>query len=82
LDKHHAAYLVAIHPMPAIAKMFALPKMRKYPHGIILDENAETLAAFPNEPAKLTVLTLTDTGRIEKISYWGPAKEPVAGYLK
>jgi hypothetical protein len=82
LEKHEAAYLVNIHTMPAVARLFAFPKMRKYPYRIVLIEKAETLAVFPSEPDKVTVLTLTKAGRIGKISYWDPAKEPVAGYLQ
>ena len=82
LEKNHAAYLMDIHSMPGIARVFALPKMRKYPQRIVLVEDAKTLAAFPSKPERVTVLALTPDGRIRKISYWDPAGEPVAGYLR
>jgi len=82
LEKNQAAYLLDIHTMPAVARVFALPKMRKYPQRIILVEAAETLAAFPMQAGRVTVLTLTPARRIRKISYWDPAREPVAGCLK
>ena len=82
LESHRAAYLLDIHTMPAVARLFALPKMRKYPQRIVLVETAGTLAAFPAQPGRVTVLALTSAGRIKKISFWNPASEPVAGYLQ
>ena len=82
LEQHHAAYLVDIHTMPAIARVFALPKMRKHPHRIVLVDTPDALAAFPAQPGRVTVLALTPAGRVEKISYWNPAQEPVAGFLE
>jgi len=82
LEQHHAAYLVDIHTMPAVARVFALPKMRKYPQRIVLVDTADVLTAFPAQPGRVTVLALTPAGRVEKISFWNPAQEPVADYLK
>jgi len=79
LELHHAACLMDIHAMPAVARFFALPKMRKYPHRIGLVDSAGTLAGFPVQPGRVTVLALTPTGHIQAISYWNPASEPVAG---
>lgn len=81
LEKHQAAYLMDIHTMPTVARWFALPKLRKYPQRIVLVDSAETLKAVPVQTNCVTVLAVTTTGRIEKISYWNPAREPVAGYL-
>ena len=82
LEQHHAAYLMDIHTMPAIARVFALPKLRKYPQRIVLVDTADALAAFPAQPGHVTVLALTPAGRVEKISYWDPAREPVNGFLQ
>lgn len=79
LDKYHAAYLMDIHTMPGIARMFAFPKMRKYPQRIVLIDSAQTLASFPVQPGRLTVLALTPDGHIKKISYWNPVTEPAGG---
>jgi len=81
LEKHQAAYLMDIHAMPAVARFFALPKMRKYPHRIVLIETEETLKEFPTKPDCVTVLTLSSAERIEKIDYWSPARESVSRYL-
>jgi hypothetical protein len=81
LEKHQAAYLMDIHAMPAVARYFALPKMRKYPHRIILIEKEETLKAFPAKPDCVTVLTLSSARHIEKVDYWSPDKESISKYL-
>ncbi len=81
LEKHQAAYLMDIHTMPAVARFFALPKMKKYPHRIVLIETAETLRPFPAKPDCVSVLTLSPAGRIEKIGYWNPDLEAVSQYL-
>ena len=36
LEKQRAAYLMDVHTMPAVARWFAFPKMRKYPQRIML----------------------------------------------
>jgi hypothetical protein len=41
-----------------------------------------TLAAFPVQPDGLTVLALAPSGRIQKISYWKPARETVTACFK
>jgi len=81
LETNHAAYLMDIHTMPAVARLFALPKLRKYPQRIVLMESSATLALFPGQPGRVTVLALTAEGRIRKISYWNPVAEPVARCL-
>jgi hypothetical protein len=82
LEQHQAAYLMDIHTMPAIARVFAFPKLRKYPHRIVLVDTADALTAFPAQPGRVTVLALSPAGRVDKISYWNPTSEPVAGFLK
>lgn len=81
LETNHAAYLMDIHTMPAVARLFALPKLRKYPQRIVLVESAATLAPFPVLAGRVTVLALTAAGRVRKISYWDPVTEPVTRCL-
>ena len=66
-----------IHTKPAIARAFALPKMRKYPHRIVLVETAGTLVWVSVQSDRMTVLALTSAGRIQRVSYWNPDSEPV-----
>jgi hypothetical protein len=82
LEKHQAAYLMDIHTMPAIGRFFALPKMKKYPQRIVLVEDAATLASFPTQPERVTVLAISPAGRVKKISFWDPAREAIAGFLE
>jgi hypothetical protein len=82
LEKHGAAYLLDTHTMPAIARVFALPKMRKYPHRIILGDDAAVLAPFPRQEGHITVLTLAPDGKIKEVRYWHPTDEPLAPLLK
>jgi hypothetical protein len=79
LEQQHAAYLLDIHTMPAIARFFAFPKMRKYPQRIILVDTAATLAVFPTRPGRVTVVALTADRHVRTINYWDPDSEPVAG---
>ena len=81
LEKQGAIYVLDIHTMPAIARVFALPKMRKYPQRIILAEAASLLAPFPHQPGRITVLALTPTGKIKEIRYWNPEREALASQL-
>ena len=76
-----AVYLANIFGMPGIGRLFALPKMRKYAHQIILGDDAALIARFPQQPGKATVLALTD-GKVQSISYWSPDTEGVDAYLK
>jgi hypothetical protein len=78
LEQHQAVYLMDIHTMPAIARVFALPKMKRYPERIILIDTADVLDWVPVEPGKITVLALTSEMKVRKISFWDPANEPVA----
>ena len=47
LPAKNAVYLANIHGMPGIGRMFALPKMKKYSHRIILGDDAALIARFP-----------------------------------
>lgn len=76
-----AVYVANIHGMPGIGRMFALPKMKKYSHRIILGDDANLIAKFPAETGKVTVLALDD-GKVQSIKYWTPGTEGVESYLK
>ena len=73
LDQRGAVYVLDIHTMPAVARLFALPKMRKYPHRIILAQTAGLLAPFPHQPERITILALTPAGTVQGIRFWDPA---------
>jgi len=75
LDEHKAVYISNIHGMPGVGRMFALPKMRKYPHRIILADEEGLLDAYPQDKGMVTVLKLKPGRVIEAISYWDPRKD-------
>ncbi|BCX47066.1 conserved hypothetical protein [Haloferula helveola] len=76
-----AVYMANIHGMPGVGRMFALPKMKKYAHRIILGDDAALIAKFPEQQGKVTVLKLSG-GKISSIKYWNPASEGIDAYLK
>ncbi|MEO8617343.1 MAG: hypothetical protein ABI600_19580 [Luteolibacter sp.] len=76
-----AVYMANINGMPAIGRMFALPKMKKYAHRIVLGDDAALIAHFPQQAGKVTVLALAD-GKVESVKYWTPGAEGVDVYLK
>ena len=81
LPSKRAAYLANIHGMPGIGRVFALPKMRKYCHRIILGDDAELNSRFPEQTGKVTVLTL-DGDKVTAIHFWTPESEPIDSVLK
>lgn len=57
LAKNKAAFVADISQMPKfITESFALPKMRKYPHKILLIQDEEQGLRFPGEEEKITVM--------------------------
>lgn len=58
LAKHKAAFVADISQMPNfITESFALPKLRKYPHTVLLIRDEEQGLRFPGEEGKITVMT-------------------------
>lgn len=72
LEQHHAAYCLDIHTMPGIARLFAFPKLRRYPHHIGLVDDAAALQWVPTQPGRITVLDLNESRRITAVRYWDP----------
>lgn len=72
LETNHALYIANINGMPGVGRMFALPKMRKYPHRILLAETDEILARFPKQKNKLTVLHLNGAGTVQTLEFVDP----------
>ncbi|MCB1122715.1 MAG: hypothetical protein KJT03_14275 [Verrucomicrobiae bacterium] len=77
LPEKNAVFLSNIYGMPGIARTFAMPKMRRYPHRIMLADEKGLLDNYPNEKGKVTVFALNADGKISKIAFWDPkAGEP------
>jgi hypothetical protein len=81
LPAKKAIYVANIHGMPGIGRFFAIPKMKRYAHRIILGDDADLIAKFPQQEGKVTVLKLS-SGLIQSISYWTPESESVDSFLK
>ena len=75
LDTHKAIFISNIHGMPGIGRMFALPKMKKYPHRILLADEENFLVRYPAQQDLLTVLSLDDKGVITAIRHVNPKKD-------
>lgn len=72
LPQNKAIFLSNIHGMPGIGRMFAIPKMQKYPHRIMLADQEGLLDNFPQEKGKVTVFTLDTDGKIREVKFWDP----------
>jgi hypothetical protein len=81
LSDHKAAYLANIHGMPGIGRMFAIPKMKKYAHQIILGDDEKLIAKFPQEAGKVTVIGIAG-GKVQSINYWSPSEGNLDDLLK
>ncbi|MGZ8898537.1 MAG: hypothetical protein ACXW3Z_00425 [Limisphaerales bacterium] len=75
LPDAHAVFVSSIYGMPAIGRAFALPKMRKYPHRIILADSEKLLTRYPQQKDRVTVLSLDQDLRITGIAFWNPKEK-------
>lgn len=81
LVRKQVGYVANIYGMPAIGRVFALPKMKKYSHRIILGDDAELIARFPTGAGKVTVLMMSG-GKVVSIKFWNPGTDALDGFLK
>ena len=82
LDRHRAAYIANVHGMPGVGRFFALRKMRRYPHRIVLSEAEHTLDPFPRQEGHLTVMKLGNDGRVVSVDFWDPQQPDLAKLLQ
>ena len=81
LGNKKAVYIANIYGMPGIGRAFALPKMKKYAHQIILGDDAALIARFPEQQGKVTVIALSG-GNVKSVSYWAPGNGALDEILK
>lgn len=81
LSGKKAVYVANIEGMPAIGRAFAIPKMKKYAHRIILGDDAALIAKFPHKEGKVTVLILSG-GKVQSVAYWTPRVDSIDDCLK
>lgn len=61
LAKNNASFVADISQMPNfVTEMFALPKMRKYPHTVLLIRDEEQGLRFPSQEGQITVMNFQD----------------------
>ena len=82
LDEQKAVYIANIYGMPAIGRFFAMPKMKRYPHRILLADAEGFLARYPVRAEHLTVLRLDPAARITAIEFVEPTKGLPAVFAK
>ncbi len=75
LPRSAAVFIANIDGMPAVGRFFAMPKMRKYPHRIMLADAEGLLDDFPQEDGRVTVFDLDAAGKITMIRFWDPTAE-------
>lgn len=75
LDRHHAIFVSNIHGMPGVGRMFALPKMKKYPHRILLADEEHFLDRYPAANDKLTIIRLDEKSAITELRVVDPKRE-------
>lgn len=78
LGRTQTLFIANIHGMPGIARTFAMPKMRKYPHRILLADAEDFLARYPEKENHLTVVTLDEKGVITDIGFVAKKEAPKA----
>jgi hypothetical protein len=70
LKKNNALYIADIARMPMlITNMFALPKMKRYEHTVLLAYEDDFQALYPIEKAKATVIHFDQKGAITEILF-------------
>ena len=75
LDENEAVFLANIYGMPGIGRVFAMPKMKKYPHRILLGDDEHLLDRYPEQKGKLTVFDFNPDGTITAIRFLDPEKD-------
>jgi hypothetical protein len=75
LEDQKTLFLSDIHGMPGVGRVFALPKMKKYPHRILLGDDDHLLDRHPKEKDRLTVFELDPSGKITAIKHIDPEKD-------
>jgi len=69
LSRNNAVFLSNISGMPRlIAKMFALPKMRKHRYSILLDRDGKVTEKLPSKDGQVTIIKL-DKLEVKSITF-------------
>ncbi|ATC63442.1 hypothetical protein CMV30_05450 [Nibricoccus aquaticus] len=74
LADQQSIFLSNIYGMPSVGRFFALPKMKKYPHRILLADSEHFLDRYPKQEDMLTVFRLAPDSKITAIEFVDPEK--------
>ncbi len=75
LDGYNAVFVADISGMPSfITQAFAIPKMQKYPHIVLLIDDEEFGLKFPGKEEKITIMKFKGNF-LESIDYVSTADE-------
>lgn len=75
LSGHNASFIADISGMPTfISNAFAIPKMQKYPHTVLLIDEEELGLKFPGQEEKITVMKIKGNV-IQSIDYISTADD-------
>ena len=66
---------IFFYGMPGIGRVFAMPKIKKYPHRILLGDDEHLLDRYPEQKGKLTVFDFNPDGTITAIRFLDPEKD-------
>ena len=69
LARKQTLFIANIHGMPGIARTFAMPKMRRYPHRIILADAEHFLDRYPSKDNHLTVISLDEKSVVTSVGF-------------
>ena len=72
LPSHHAVFVANIYGMPSVGRFFALPKMRNYPHRILLADAERFFDRYSQQEGKLTVFRLDSSALITSVAFVEP----------
>jgi hypothetical protein len=74
LAERKAAYVADISGMPAlVARLFAVPSMRRRPYPMLLDRDGATTARLPDAPARATLIFCDDLTVTRIVHFDAPA---------
>jgi hypothetical protein len=74
-SSNKVVYMANIYGMPWIGRKFAMPKMKKYNHRILIADEEGLLDPVPTRDGEVTIVKLSSQQKIEKITFWNPKEE-------
>ncbi|MDP6377124.1 MAG: hypothetical protein QF921_03020 [Pseudomonadales bacterium] len=81
LADNEAVFISNIYGMPRVGRLFALPKMRKYPHRIVLADAENLLSLFPRKADRVTIIRLNASAAVLSVDFWNPGEEELWDYF-